>query len=70
MDIVTDKLHLEEEDVMEIINKLEIDRNDWDKRLLYEVTGLKADGIDFDSGSDSDEDEEGVTRFSGNDKAF
>ena len=45
---VTDKLNLRK-----LYEELDFE-NEWDRRLQYEVTGIKFDGDKFDSDSDSD----------------
>ena len=37
---VTDKLQIADQDIKDLYEKLDLG-NEWDQRLLYEVTGLK-----------------------------
>ena len=44
LNVVTDRLQIEEQDVEELHSKLDLIESQWDRRLYYEVTGKRLEG--------------------------
>ena len=42
--VVTDKIHVEDDDLRELYEKLNLEDSQWDRLMYYEVTGKKIEG--------------------------